>query len=376
MADEQIPFNLGIENAEVYGSLAEANAFLDETTVVTSDPEDIEDKNTPPKVKAKEKEKEKEEIKDPLELLTEDEEEETEEQEEEKEETSETPFESLGKELYSLGVFTTEEGEEPKDIKTAEELLETFNAEKTKGATTWLNNFLGRFGEDRQELFEAIFVNGVDPETYLPVYNQVQSVQTLDLEQESNQEKVLRVYYKKAGWPDEKIDSKIEKLKSYAELEDEAKTVHPLLVNAEKQELKNIEERDAAKQTELAEADAAYKEGLTKVLAEKTKLKEFDGIPLSEAEARKAFDFLYAKKWKLPSGELLTDFDKFILDSKRPENIADRIKIGLLAQNKFDFSKINKRAVSKEGNEIFSSLVKKSVKKPNTQPANNSWATV
>ena len=73
---------------------------------------------------------------------------------EEGEETSQ--FELLSNDLLKLGVFTQEEGEEIP--KTPEQFLEKFSAEKKKGAQEIVENFIGQFGEDYQNAFEAIFV--------------------------------------------------------------------------------------------------------------------------------------------------------------------------------------------------------------------------
>lgn len=369
MADEIIPFDLGIQDASVYGNISAAEDFLSEVSTVTTPPEQIEE-NKPEKKKV-EKEVEKSDIDD---LLGD---EEVEVIKEVKEEIIESQFASLSKELHNLSVFTTEEGEEPVIAETPEEFLELFNQEKTKGATTWLNNFLGRFGEDRRELFEAIFIDGVNPETYLPVYNEVQAIGSLDLEIENNQEKVLKIYYKKAGWSEDKINSKIERLKLYSDLEDEAKTVHPILLKDEEQKLKDSTEGERRKQESLQESERDYKEGLLKVMQEKLKVKSFDGIPFSDKDAVAADKFLTEKKWKTPQGELLTDFDKFILDSRKPENLRYRAMITLLALNDFDFSKIEKRAISKESNSLFSSLVtQKDKKQVSKSTPNNSWLTI
>ena len=41
---------------------------------------------------------------------------------------------------------------------------------------------------------------------------------------------------------------------------------------------------------------------------------------LSSNLANELQDFLLVDKWKTPTGETLTDFDRSILDLKRPEN--------------------------------------------------------
>src|SRR6478736_1582301 len=79
-------------------------------------------------------------------------------------------FSALAKDLFSLNVFTKEEDEEDVEIDTPEALLERFNHEKRKGAEEQIQNFLGRFGEDYQNAFQAIFVKGVDPKEYFGTY--------------------------------------------------------------------------------------------------------------------------------------------------------------------------------------------------------------
>lgn len=387
MADEEIKlptsFNLGIENSAIYGNMQDAESFLSTTETVLPKTEVKKIEETPKEKDVPKKEVPKQNNTQELveNFLGEEENDEEEGKEDKKktikdvikeENNSELgEFESFSSELYKLGILTPPESGDPVLAKTGEDLRDLLNEEKRNGATAWLEGFLGRFGEDRNELFEAIFVNGVDPREYLPTFNEILNFEGLDLENESNQEKVVRTFYKQSGWTDAKIDAKVEKLKSYADLEEEAKTIHPMLLEQKKVELADKSEAKAEEQKRVVAADAIYKESITKILSDKLKDKNIDGIPLTDKDAKKAFDFLYLKKWKTASGELLTDFDAFILDSKKPENHAIRIKIALLAENKFDLSKIEKKVISKESNEVFSSLVHKKEKK-NT-PVANRW---
>src|SRR5437879_5110886 len=75
-------------------------------------------------------------------------------------------FGKLSKDLFSLGVFQKEEGEEDVKIDTPEDFLERFNYEKRKGASEELERFIGQFGEPYQEAFQAIYVKGVDTKEY------------------------------------------------------------------------------------------------------------------------------------------------------------------------------------------------------------------
>ena len=395
MADETttVPsFDLGIESSGNYGNLDAAEAFLsgdpkeiekieeEEEEVITAPKKEV--KKEVPKKKEEEKEVDKEALINTL--LSEEKEEEEEEEEKIIKEDGEEPkgklnhFEVFSEELYKLGSFTTDDGEEPVIAKTPEEFLELFNAQKQKGATEWLENFLSKHGDDRRELFDAIFINGANPQEYLPVYNEVENFQNLDLDTEDNQESVVRSYYTKMGWEKDEVDSKVEKLKQYADLEDEAKRVHPKLVLQEQKKLEELNETAKNKQLAVAQADQEYKQHLTTLLQDKLKTKDFDGIPLDNKKATQAFDFLYNKKWKLPSGELLTDWDKFVLETKNPENISKRVKMALLALNDFDFSSIKKTAITGKSSELFSKLAIKDAKQSNTkkQVDNSAWANI
>lgn len=407
MADETIAvpsFDLGISNSETFGDLKAAEAFLNDTAIKVKEGEELEEideeEETPPvkkKPSAKKEEKKPSAVELAEKFLNDEEDPDEEEEEEDdeeaqpagktktpapKEKEEDTPedsnsFESFSKELYTLNVLSTEEGEEPVIAKTGEELLELLNKEKQKGAIAWLDNFLEQHGEDRRELFEAIFIKGADPKEYLPVYNQTESLKDLDLENEANQEKVMREFYRRAGVAEEKIAAKIQRLKDTADLQSEAEEFHPQLVAQDEQKLKDI--ADAAEQ-ELRiknQIEETYKNSLMKLISEKAKGKDYDGIPINPKAVQASFDALYTKKWKTADGQLLTDFDKIILESKKPENVDKRLKFMLLEQIGWDFSKIEKKAISKESNQLFNSLVKQKdkekTKEKNKQTFSEGW---
>ena len=86
---------------------------------------------------------------------------------EEEDDDAINPFAAFSRDLFKLGGFTKDEDEDDVQINTAEEFLERFESEKKKGANEIVENFIGRFGEDYQNAFTAIFVNGVDPKDYI-----------------------------------------------------------------------------------------------------------------------------------------------------------------------------------------------------------------
>lgn len=276
-------------------------------------------------------------------------------------------YTTLGKDLLRLGVFTKnsdEETEENLSIKTPEDFLDRFSLEKKKGAINILDNFLSQFGEDYRKMFDAVFVSGVKPQEYLQSFEKIEAMNNLDLTKEDTQMRVMRAYYKTLKMNDDKIEEKLQKLKDYGELEDEAKIYHEVLLNKEKDAAAAIEKAKQDEQLKTKEKDQALAKSYQRILTEKLKAQEFDGIPLTQKEVQETFAYLTNKPYKLASGEYLTEFDKDIMELNRPENHELKIKLGLLLRKKLDLTTIKKTAVSKKSDALFTLSTKNAKQNP------------
>ena len=302
----------------------------------------------------------------------------TDEESEEEEEVSR--FAALSNDLFKLGVFSKDEDEEDSLISTPEEFLEKFQSEKKKGAIEVVNNFIGQFGEDYQQAFEAIFVKGVDPREYFGTYNNVASFAELDLSEESNQISVLKQALTDQGFEPEDVTTEIERLKNYGDLETVAAKHHKVLV---KKEAAKLQQMEAQSERELQQKQAIknqYINNVQAVLQEKLKTKEFDGIPINPKLAGELQDFLLVDKYKTNSGETLTDFDKTILELKRPENHEAKVKVALLLkilEKDPTLSTIQKSGISKKSSELFGEVArqvtKSGAKSSSNSGKSNSW---
>jgi hypothetical protein len=352
-------------------------------------PEDVkeikEEKKAPVELPKSEEEKEepKEEKQNLLASFLDDEEEEIKEEKPKAKETEEplkeeevqedSQFAALSRDLFKLGVFTETEDEEP--ITTPEQFLEKFNSEKVRGANEMVNNFIGQFGEDYKQAFDAIFVKGVDPKEYFGTYNNVVSFADMDLTREDNQESVVRQSLLNQDWAPEEVSEEIERLKNIGDLEIVAKRHHKGLVKKEAQKLQELEQKAEQELQQKQYMKQQYVQNIQTILQEKVKAKEFDGIPLNPQLASELQNFLLEDKWKTPQGELLSDFDKAILDLKKPENHAQKVKVALLIkllEKDPTLSTIQKAGISKKSDKLFESVqkvTKKEVK--NEQP--KSW---
>jgi len=382
--------DLGVGNTELIKDLM-APETVSETTEnlepIEEEKEKVDKKK--PTEKKEEKEVEKEAAQSLISSFLEDNPEEEEEGEkkpadkkgEGEEEHQEAPsqFGALATDLFKLGIFTKDdEDEEP--ITTAEEFLEKFQNEKKKGATEALENFIGQFGQDYQDAFDAIFVKGANPKEYFSVYNAVMDFAQMDMTKESNWETIVRQALTDQGLEPEDVDTEVERLRNYGDLETVAAKHHKVLVKKEAIKLQQIEQKAEVELKQKVAVKNQYISNVQNVLQEKLKTKEFDGIPINPKLATELQDFLLVDKWKTPSGETLTDFDRAILDLKRPENHANKVKLGLLLkimEKDPTLSVIQKSGITKKTDQIFSETAKQvsktSVAKGSTKP--NPWFT-
>lgn len=276
-----------------------------------------------------------------------------------------TQFSALANDLLKLGVFTNDEDEENEPVSTAEEFLERFNAEKKKGASEIVQNFIGQFGEDYQEAFDAIFVKGVNPKEYFGTYNQVVDFAEMDLSDENNQVRIIKQALTDQGFDPEDVETEVERLRNYGDLESVSAKHHKVLVKKEAAKLQQMESKSAAELQQKQQVRNQYIANVQSILQNKIKDKEFDGIPINPKIATELQDFLLVDKWKTPSGETLTDFDRAILDLKRPENHEQKVKIGLLLkmlEKDPTLSTIQKTGVTKKSNQLFGEVARQVTK--------------
>ena len=317
---------------------------------LSDDEDDDEEEDTPPA---------KAPVKKAAEAATDDEEE-----DDDNESNEGTQFTALANDLYKLGVFTDEDGDQ-EPVTTAEDFLERFNAEKKKGAAEIVESFIGQFGEDYQEAFDAIFVKGVNPKDYFGTYNQVVNFAELDLSDEGNQVRIMKQALANQGFDSEDIETEVERLKNYGDLESVATKHHKVLV---KKEAAKLQQMEAKAEQELQQKQAVknqYINNVQSILQDKIKNKEFDGIPINPKLATELQDFLLVDKWKTPSGETLTDFDRAILDMKRPENHEMKVKLGLLMkmlEKDPTLSTIQRTGVTKKSNQLFGEVARQVTK--------------
>lgn len=334
----------------------------DEETEENDDEEvgEVEQVVKPKKVKTPKKTKNEEVSEEDEEEDNEDDSEETEDGDGDDDSEQPNTFQNLTSELTKLGVF--EDDDELPVPENGQQFLERFQIESRKQAQLALDSYLGRFGEDRLKLFDAVYNKGVDIHSYLKTFDKIEQYSGLDLTKEVNQEKVVRASLSNQGFDPEDIDTEIERLKEYGDLETVSQKYHKVLVKQEEKKL----EQEATQAQQKLQAEEQYEQhyanSVASILNEGLKQKNLDGLALTPAVAQKVNNFLTVKPYKLPSGELLTEFDKFFLELKKPENFPLKVKVALLALNGFDLSKISTKKASQQNSELFDTLARQQKK--------------
>lgn len=275
-------------------------------------------------------------------------------------------------------MFTKEDDDEEEPVTTAEDFLEKFNAEKKKGAIEVVNNFIGQFGEDYQNAFEAIFVKGVDPKEYFGTYNTIANFAELDLSNEDNQVRVIKQALTDQGFEPDDVLTEVERLRNYGDLETVAAKHHKVLVKKEAVKLQQMESNAQQELQNKAHIKNQYIQNVQQIVQDKLKAKEFDGIPINPKLANELQDFLLVDKYKTASGETLTDFDRAILEMKRPENHAMKVKVALLLkilEKDPTLSTIQRSGVTKKSDQLFGEVARQvtKVKSANSTQKPNSW---
>lgn len=268
-------------------------------------------------------------------------------------------FATLNRDLMKNGIFSEDEEE----IKDAEGFKNRFVREMNKGAQNVLDQFLSQHGPEYRDAFESIFVNGVSPETYFKQIERIENLEDMDLKNVDNQERVLRNFYKSKGFSEEKVSKKIENLKNYGEIEEEAQAVHEILLKEETERLEEEREKATIESARRQQNKQHYRSTIQRILSDKIKAKSFDGIPLDQNVANKVYKQVTEDAWTLPDGRLITDFDKTIMELDKPENFEKKLKLALLLNNDLDLSIVKREAIRKETNEAFEGLQRRKAKK-------------
>lgn len=309
--------------------LAETKEDDDEETD-TDDKEDKEDKETKEKSEDTEKDKKTEkEVKEP-------------------EENQETNYSFKG-----IASYLDEEGvidfEDSKDLEDNPELLVNLVQAKIDQQVTSYKESLPDVVAELVEYIEK----GGDPEKFLKAVNKDIDLESLDLEDESNQELLVKEYLKSLDHTKEEIDELIADYKEALILDKQAKFASKKLEKIqESKKAKLIEEQEAIAQEQVKKVEE-YKSSVKELITGAT---ELGGLPISKKEKEDFAKYLLEVNPKTG----MTKYQEAI--SSNPKQT--QVELAYLKYKEFDFSKVVAKAKTEVTKDIREKIFTKTESTP------------
>lgn len=269
-------------------------------------------------------------------------------------------FEVFGKGLVKAGLLDAEDAENQE--WTEESFLGKMSETIEKRAWDTLEELATEtYGEAGVKLVEDIFINKVPIQQYLQMFNNEQIVDNVDLNNEMNQERVVRLYLAKTGMDEDEIEDQLTFAKDNDRLSAYARKYHGKLVERMQQERNSLAQENAQRVQEAKQKEQQRQQQYASVLEESIKKGEIEGYPINETAAGDLFDFVLSKPHVLPNGQRITDFE-YKLATMRQENPSKFLAIARLVQNDLDLTPVKRKGVSEETNSIFNDLKTKTKK--------------
>jgi hypothetical protein len=291
----------------------------------------------------------------PTEEIEEETEETTDEVEEGDEEESDNPFEVFAKGLIEAGMLDMDE--EGEKVEWSEETFIS-TMEETIDNRMWgrLEELASEtYGEAGVKLVEDIFINKVPIPEYLQMFNNEQAVDSVDLSDEGNQERVFRLYLAKTGMDEDEIEDQLAYARDNDRLEAYANKYKGKLVEKLETERAQLAQEAEARVAELRKKEEEREESYAKALEESITAGEIEGYPINNNDAEELFSFVLDKPHILPNGQRISDFE-YRLATMRQEDPKKFLAVARLVQKDLDLTPIKKKAVSEETNTIFKGL--------------------
>ena len=284
--------------------------------------------------------------------------------EEEEEDDDINYFATFGKGLIKAGMLELEEGEDPEQVEWTEQtFLDKMEQTIEKKAWDTLESIaMETYGEAGVKLVEDLFINKVPVNEYLTMFRNEEIVSNINLENEGNQERVLRLYLAKTGMEEEEIEDQIAYAKDNDRLAAYAKKYHGKLLERMELERQTMAEESAARVQAAQQKEQERQQTYASVLEKSIKEGSIEGYPINENSAGELFDFVLSKSVQLPNGQRISEFE-YKLATMRQEDPSKFLAVARLVQNNLDLTPIKKKGVSEETNSIFNELRTKN-KKP------------
>lgn len=271
-------------------------------------------------------------------------------------------FNSLLKSLEKKGIMRPTNSDWK--VESEDDLIQRFEYEGQMRASEMLDSLFSKYGENNRKFVEDIVLKGLDPFSYLESAKDIATLENLDVDDEDNLRQVYLEYEVQIlGNSIDKAKKNLKRIEDSGDLEDEGRDAY--------EELKKLKEIQLERNIKVKEQEEKQKnlfKQQTKVaiesfLKDSLKTKNFDGVQVTSQDASDMMDYLTIDRYQLPDGSTISEFDKDLLELRRPENLKTKMKLALLLKNKLKLDRIKLDEKSNESTSLFNSLKRKQKQK-------------
>ena len=173
----------------------------------------------------------------------------------------------------------------------------------------------------------------------------------LDLEEENNQELVVRFQLSKEGYDEEYIDTHIEVLKDTNKLKTIAEKHHSKWKKDDESKEKAMVEAQKEAKLKAKQTQINFKKEITEHLAE---TESVNNLKFSKADAKELPDYISNTSIKLQDGREITPFYRDLFEAMKDKD--KLLVLAKLVKNNFDFKDIEKQAATKQVDKLKDDL--------------------
>lgn len=237
-----------------------------------------------------------------LDLFGKDDGEDLEEDEEKQEKLSsdKIDYKAFADYFVEIGIWKDFEGRD--DIEYNEETFQAlWKAQAENTVKEYLNEERSQFGDAANQLIDYLKTGGT-VDDFVANYTQQLEVSSIDISDESGQEKIIKKYYKSLDWSDTKIKKHIERLKDSGESEfkeeaEDCKTKLIEAIEAEREEM--LREQEAINQDRKLRIEAFNKAVRNEI---------YKDPDLADREKKELDKFVYEYKYQDNQGNKYSEF--------------------------------------------------------------------
>jgi hypothetical protein len=202
-------------------------------------------------------------------------------------------------------------------------------------------------------------IKGGSTQDFFNSYSKSSEIGLGDIKDEDYQDALIRRQLQKEGWDKEDIEDRLEYLTESNKKSKFAERYHQKLAQEIEEDKQALLEQTELQKQRVKEQEDNFKGSIKKTLDES---EDFKGIKISPEEKNTILNFLTKKDQKIDNNKSITGFQKTLSEAFNDPNKV--VLIAKLLRDDFDFSTIEKSAVTKKTKQVRKNIEQRQSMRP------------